>query len=471
MATALPLLCIVSFLLPGVCHLHPGHRPAVLAALTPHFRLQRLGCPPRFTTGRPQFSGRGRALPPVSTRATHHAGYTVGAPGRPTERGRALQGMVISCGLLLAMLAWVLRRKQHAAPQQPPFCMTSVDASTPAADTLPRDDPPHSPVLLREVLEYLRVLDGAHYLDCTFGAGGYSRAILSAANCNVTALDQDPNVLPYASAVQAEFGSRFTFLRTNFAQAGKATGRRRFDGVVVDLGVSSMQLDEAARGFSIKGDGPLDMRMSREGLTAVDFVNTAPEMEIADVLWKFGEERCSRQIASAIVRRRATEPIQTTAQLADVVRGAIRRKQLRDTGRTRKLSIDPATKTFMAIRIHINRELECLSLLLGQARDLLAPGGRLVIVSFHSLEDRCVKNFFTTHSPPIIAVSKYRPQVIPRTAEQFLTVLTRKPVTPSDEEVDRNQRCRSAKLRAAEMHDVAGEAGGPPAARSASGHH
>eukprot|EP00667_Euglena_gracilis_P009996 EG_transcript_10179 len=346
------------------------------------------------------------------------------------------------------------------------MCMTSVAGTAAVADASPEEDAsPHSPVLLQEVLEHLRVRDGAHYLDCTFGAGGYSRAILQAANCRVTALDQDPNVAPYAAALQAEYGERFAFLRTNFAEAVVATEGRRFDGVVVDLGVSSMQLDEAARGFSIRNDGPLDMRMSGEGARAFDFVNTAPESQIADVLWTYGEERCSRQIANAIVHFRAMEPIETTAQLAYVVRRAIRKKQKqqRDAAglsarRPREPSIDPATKSFMAIRIYVNRELECLDQLLRQSWHLLAPGGRLVVVSFHSLEDRCVKEFFVRHSPRPMAVSKYRPQPVPRTAEQFLTLVTRKPVTPAAPELARNPRSRSAKLRAAELHDAAAEA-------------
>lgn len=299
---------------------------------------------------------------------------------------------------------------------------------------------PHLPVLLTEVLEYLMLQDGKKYLDCTFGAGGYTKAILSSANCSVVALDQDPTVSVYADEVRQEFGQRFEFIQTNFADAKSRLGNKKFDGIVLDLGVSSMQIDSAERGFSFMKDGPLDMRMGSADLTAAEFVANVTEEELANIIYKYGEEVQSRQIAKKIVEARQLQPITTTLQLAEIVREAMH---------FRKAKIDPATKTFQAIRIHINKELESLEKLLNEMEELLEPGGRILVVSFHSLEDSIVKYFFKEHSPKKVARSKYAKELEVFNKEEWLQMITKKPVTPSKEEVQSNPRARSSRLRVA----------------------
>lgn len=300
---------------------------------------------------------------------------------------------------------------------------------------------PHIPVLLAEMLEYLALQDGKKYLDCTFGAGGYTKAILGRVECSVVALDQDPAVSVYADKVKDEFGQRFEFIQTNFADAKSRLGERKFNGIVLDLGVSSMQIDSAERGFSFMNDGPLDMRMGGADLSAAEFVANATEEEIANVIYKYGEEVQSRQIAKKIVEARLSKPINTTLQLAQIVREAMH---------FRKAKIDPATKTFQAIRIHINKELESLEKLLNEMQELLEPGGRILVVSFHSLEDSIVKYFFKNHSPKKVARSKYAKELQIFKKEEWLQIITKKPVTPSKEEVQSNPRARSSRLRVAE---------------------
>lgn len=300
---------------------------------------------------------------------------------------------------------------------------------------------PHCSVLLNEVLEHIALKDNGRYLDCTFGAGGYTKAILQKANCSVTALDQDPTVEKFASVVKSEFGERFEFIQTNFADAKEKLNGKKFDGIVLDLGISSMQVDTAARGFSFMHDGPLDMRMGNYGISAKEFIASASEEEIADVIYKYGEEVQSRQIASNIVKMRALEPIETTLQLADIVRSAMH---------YRKSKIDPATKTFQAIRIYINKELESIERLLNDAKGMLNPGSRILVVSFHSLEDVIVKAFFKENSIKKVARSKYSKQPIEIEEDKWLRLITKKPVVPSREEVISNPRSRSARLRVAE---------------------
>lgn len=299
----------------------------------------------------------------------------------------------------------------------------------------------HYPVMLNEMLDALAVKDGGRYLDCTFGAGGYSRAILKSANCELVALDQDENAKKYVPELQREFGDRFSFVLTNFADALEKLEGQEFDGIVMDLGVSSMQLDEGERGFSFQADGALDMRMSSKGLSAADFVNSATEEEIANVIYEYGDETESRRIARAIVESRKIAPLERTLQLADIVRSAKKRKGGK---------IDPATKTFQAIRIYVNRELDVLKIFLDKVQALLKSGGRLVVVSFHSLEDTIVKNFFRENALKKVARSKYdksKPEIQPG---KWLQLISRKAIAPSDMEVKENIRSRSAKLRVAE---------------------
>lgn len=301
--------------------------------------------------------------------------------------------------------------------------------------------PDHNPVLLREMLEYLSPKYGGKYLDCTFGAGGYSRAILESAGCEVVALDQDPTVAKFVKSLEADFPERFKFMAMNFAEAAKNLADTQFDGIVLDIGVSSMQLDIAERGFSFLQDGPLDMRMNPQGLSAAEFIASASEEEIADVIYKYGEEHQSRKIARRIVEERAKSPITTTLRLAGIVRGAIGH---------RPGKIDPATKTFQAIRIYINKELEVLEKFLESVYNLLADKGRLVVVSFHSLEDSIVKDFFKEHSAKKVARSKYAKEPVAVQSGKWLNILTKRPVAPTNAELNYNRRSRSAKLRAAE---------------------
>lgn len=291
---------------------------------------------------------------------------------------------------------------------------------------------PHVPVLLAEVLEALAPLDGARILDGTFGAGGYSRALLEA-GASVVALDRDPNVLPFAEKLRAEFPDRFTFVPGTFSRLDELAGGP-VDGVVLDIGVSSMQLDEAERGFSFMREGPLDMRMSSEGVSAADLVNTLEEAELANLLFAFGEERKSRRIAHGLVMARGTRPITTTTELARLIERSIGRKPG---------EAHPATRSFQALRIAVNGELDELVEALFASERLLAPGGRLAVVTFHSLEDRIVKRFFAPEkSEP--TQSRHLPQIAraPLGWEQV-----GKAVKASAAETDRNPRSRSATLR------------------------
>ncbi len=304
-----------------------------------------------------------------------------------------------------------------------------------------RSNSPHRSVLLNEVIEYLSIKDGGRYLDCTFGAGGYTRAILSKGDCYVTAIDQDPTVIKFANDLSSDYGDRFNFIQTNFSEVASRLQGKIFDGVVLDLGISSMQVDQAARGFSFMQDGPLDMRMSVTGMSAAEFLETASEQEIADIIYKYGEEVQSRAIAKNIVYYRQTGRIDTTLKLAEIVR---------QSKHYRSEKIDPATKTFQAIRIYINDELGALERFLANAEGLLVPGGRIIVVSFHSLEDSIVKNFFKESSVKKIAKSKYSKEINNFPEGKWLQIITKKPLVPSRAEVQDNPRSRSAKLRVAE---------------------
>lgn len=299
---------------------------------------------------------------------------------------------------------------------------------------------PHIPVLLDEVLEALAPQREDVIVDATFGAGGYTRALLGA-GATVHAFDRDPDAIALGSAWPETredpprlvlHPRRFSEMVAALAEAGVA----RVDGVVMDIGVSSMQLDQPGRGFAFSADGPLDMTMSRAGPTAADFLNDAAEADIADVLWRYGEERQSRRVARAIV---AARPLSTTGELAQVVRKAL--------GYRPGAPKDPATRSFQAIRIHVNGELDELEAGLGAAERVLRPGGRLAVVSFHSLEDRIVKHFLREASGATARASRHMPDVPASAAPVFEKVA--RAVRPSDAEILRNPRARSATLRAA----------------------
>jgi 16S rRNA (cytosine1402-N4)-methyltransferase len=313
-------------------------------------------------------------------------------------------------------------------------------------------DAPHIPVLLDEVVAALAPAAGAVIVDATFGAGGYSRRLLDA-GAIVHAFDRDPDAIAAGRkwAETREDPPRLVLHPRRFSEMVAAladAGIARVDGVAMDVGVSSMQLDQAARGFAFSVDGPLDMRMGREGPTAADFVNTVPEAEIADVLYEYGEERQSRRVARAIV---AARPLTTTGELAQVVRKAL--------GYRPGAPKDPATRSFQAIRIHVNAELEELQAGLAAAETLLRAGGRLAVVSFHSLEDRIVKRFLREASGAVAGGSRHLPPSASTRRPTFAQV--GKPVRPSLEEVARNPRARSATLRQAVRTDA------PPRTRSA----
>ncbi|WP_298124448.1 16S rRNA (cytosine(1402)-N(4))-methyltransferase RsmH [Brevundimonas sp.] len=305
---------------------------------------------------------------------------------------------------------------------------------------------PHLPVLLDQVVEALSPRPGDFMIDATFGAGGYTRALL-AAGADVLALDRDPTVQPHAEAVAADFPGRFTLVRTAFsglAEAAEDAGRL-VDGAVFDVGVSSMQIDEADRGFSFLRDGPLDMRMSGEGPTAADIVNGWEHGPLAHILKQYGDERQSGRVATAILRRRAERLFARTLDLAEVVEKAL--------GGRRGAPIHPATRTFQALRIAVNDELGELEKGLVAAEAALRPGGRLAVVTFHSLEDRIVKAFLTERSGAAPGGSRHLPQAPVARAPSFdLIFKGARGGTP--DEVAANPRARSAKLRAAVRTDA-----------------
>jgi 16S rRNA (cytosine1402-N4)-methyltransferase len=297
----------------------------------------------------------------------------------------------------------------------------------------------HIPVLLDEVMAALAVQPGETHVDGTFGAGGYSRAILAAGAGRVFAFDRDPQAIAAGRALEAESAGRLVLVAGRYSAMASALaehGVETVDGVTLDIGVSSMQLDQAERGFSFQGDGPLDMRMEQAGQSAADFVNEADEAEIADVLHRYGEEPRARRIARAIV---AARPLSRTGELADVVRRA--------TGHHPGMPKDPATRTFQAIRIHLNRELDELDEGLAAAEALLRAGGRITVVSFHSLEDRIVKRFLNARGKPAPAGSRHRPAATNDRAPTFEGVS--RAIRAGEPEQRRNPRSRSATLRAA----------------------
>jgi 16S rRNA (cytosine1402-N4)-methyltransferase len=299
----------------------------------------------------------------------------------------------------------------------------------------------HAPVMLGEAKTALAIRRDGIYLDATFGLGGYSRAMLEAGAGRVLGLDRDADAAARGRDL-ARIWPNFAMLEGRFGDMAAhlaAAGVARLDGIVLDLGISSAQLDDPGRGFAFLRDGPLDMRMGGGGPSAADIVNRADEVELADILHRFGEERAARRIARAIVAHRRDCPIVSTRRLAGLVASVVGR----GSGR-----IDPATRTFQALRIHVNDELGELERALQAAERLLSAGGRLVVVSFHSLEDRIVKQFLAARSGRAEPASRHRPPLAAPSAR--FRSLFRRPLTPEPEEIDINPRARSAKLRAAE---------------------
>jgi 16S rRNA (cytosine1402-N4)-methyltransferase len=309
----------------------------------------------------------------------------------------------------------------------------------------------HIPVLGREAIEMLSLHAGGLYVDATFGAGGYSRAILDTAGTRIIGIDRDRSAIADGFDLVDRSGGRLTLVEDRFSNlAGicAAQGVSSVDGVVMDVGVSSMQLDEAGRGFSFRLGGPLDMRMGHDGPTAADVIARASEADLANIIYIFGEERHSRGVARAIVAARKEAPVTTTRALADIVAKVVWSKPG---------EIHPATRTFQALRIFVNEELDELHLALSAAERMLKPGGRLVVVSFHSLEDRIVKNFLVERSKAG-GGSRHLPEIA-QAAPSFV-ILTKRPVTAGEEEISANPRARSAKLRAAERTAAPAHAAG-----------
>lgn len=296
--------------------------------------------------------------------------------------------------------------------------------------------------MLNEVMTFLQPKPNAVYLDATFGGGGYSKAILSLANCTVWGIDRDPDAIQRGIEITRNFPS-LHILQGEFAQMKKLShqnGIENLDGILLDLGVSSFQLDQAERGFSFRFNGPLDMRMSQSGPTAAELVNQLSEHELSDILWHYGEERFARRIAKAIVIQRQAEPLQTTHQLVSLIKKTIPFK---------KNDINPATRSFQALRIAVNDELQQLKTALTDALSLLKPNGKLIVVSFHSLEDRIVKDIMNQATGHVASPSRHHPHSLTKQEnEAEFTLLTPKPLRPTEKECHLNPRSRSAKLRA-----------------------
>lgn len=298
----------------------------------------------------------------------------------------------------------------------------------------------HVSVLRDEVVEVLEPRGGKHIVDGTFGAGGYSRALL-ASGARVTAFDRDPTARKFADGLATEgFGDRFRLIEARFSEMDVELGEASVDGVALDLGVSSMQIDEADRGFSFMRDGPLDMRMGADGVTAADLVNTAEPAELARILYVYGEERQSRRIAAAVARRRVDQPFTRTLEFAEFVERVL--------GGRRGAKVHPATRTFQGLRIAVNEELSELEAGLAAAERALKPDGRLAVVTFHSLEDRIVKSFFTERAGRLPGGSRHAPPVQALAAPSF-DLLFNGARAPGPAETHDNPRARSAKLRAA----------------------
>ena len=305
----------------------------------------------------------------------------------------------------------------------------------------------HQPVMLAEVVEALAPKDGAIYVDATFGRGGYSKAVLNAADCKVIAIDRDPDAIAAGNLMADDYHGRLILTSGQFSQLAtlaSSLGAVFLDGVMFDLGLSSTQIHEAERGFSFNLDGPLDMRMSKTGANAEAFVNSATEKELVYVLKTYGEERAATKIAKAIIRTRKENPLTRTSQLATIIRSVL--------PKAKPGQIDPATRSFQAIRIHINNEIEEISLALEASEKCLKPGGVLAVVSFHSLEDRVVKKFMRERSDQAPKPSRHAPPASP--TEPTFRLISKRPLYPSEDEVANNPSARSARLRVAHRTDA-----------------
>lgn len=305
----------------------------------------------------------------------------------------------------------------------------------------------HIPPMLNEMVGMIKPRDGAIYLDGTFGGGGYSRALLDAANCRVLAIDRDPSAVADGQSLAACSGGRLEVIAGRFGDACRLLAARSIesvDGFTLDLGVSSVQLDDPARGFSFQTDGPLDMRMESTGRSAAEVINGMNETGLARLFKDLGDERRARQVAKAIVERRSHGPITRTSELADLIRGKVRRSAD---------GLDPASRTFLALRIYVNDELGEIDRGLDAAERLLSAGGRLVVIAFHSLEDRRVKRFFESRCGRAPRPSRHQPAA-EQTSPPSFKLLTPKAVVPQNAEVLVNSRARSARLRAAERTEV-----------------
>ena len=292
----------------------------------------------------------------------------------------------------------------------------------------------HKPVMCEEVLSILNPSDGCVYLDGTLGAGGHSRKILESADCSVVGIDKDPTAIELCRDLEKQYGDKFLSIKGSFSNLSQhlhSIGINKIDGILLDLGTSSMQLGTPERGFSFQFDAPLDMRMTQTGETAYDILNSLSENSLADIIFYFGEERSSRKIAKAIINKRKIKKIKTTFDLNEIVLSV---------KKTKNRKIHPATKTFQALRIYINNELKDLYEALISIEKVLSEKGRLVVISFHSLEDRIVKNFIKENS---ISSKKYDP----KNPDRIFVYENRKVIKPSEGEVKKNRRSRSAKLR------------------------
>jgi 16S rRNA (cytosine1402-N4)-methyltransferase len=305
----------------------------------------------------------------------------------------------------------------------------------------------HVPVMLDEVITSLAPRDGGVYLDGTFGGGGYATAILERARCTLWAIDRDPEAIERGASLVARFPGRLHLLHGRFGDMVTLldqAGVTELDGVVLDLGVSSFQIDDPKRGFSFRHDGPLDMRMGKDGTSAADLVNTLSERALADVFFEFGEERASRRIAKAVIAARLQAPIETTGRLAEIIRSVLPPDRSGN---------HPATRSFQALRIKVNDELRQIEDALRQAVGLLSPGGRLVVVAFHSLEDRIVKRFMSEAAGRTGAPSRHNPaRLLTRDTPNF-RLLNARALRPGSDEANQNPRSRSARLRALERLD------------------